>query len=516
MIRFALLLLIALALPHQAVAHAMLLESEPADGDILAAPPGRIALRFNEPVVPVSLRVVDADGATLLGPGGARASGEAGIAIDIPQALPVGRYVVAYRVVSADTHPVAGSFVFAVGLEAADAALPEADTGDPARDLFWSGVSAAIRSLRDLALAVGCGGLAFIALFAPPDVARLRRRLGVVAILAALVTVVGAGVAGARVALAPDLWDMAVWKLGFATSAGTAACAILAGVAATLLPLRVAPLLGQVLIAAGTALTGHAATGEPRWLVGTAQTLHSLAALVWIGAFVPLLRGAARWPRAELARIGRAFSTIGIVCVILIVSAGTALVATRLASPAELLSTDYGVVVAIKAGLFVVLLALAADNRFNALPANPARFRRNVAMELGLAVLLLVVTARLSHTPPHAPDLHAGHTTARSGPAVALVREGTVLTLAISGRRLDIYLADSGGAPINPMEIEVELALPTNGIAGLRRKLVRGGPGQFALDEPSLAIPGLWRIEIGVLVNDFRKLIYETELRVGP
>jgi len=137
-------------------------------------------------------------------------------------------------------------------------------------------------------------------------------------------------------------------------------------------------------------------------------------------------------------------------------------------------------------------------------------------MELGLAVLLLVVTARLSHTPPHSPDLHAGHAMARSGPAVALVREGTVLTLGVSGRRLDIYLADSGGAPIDPMEIEVALALPTNGIAGLRRKLVRGGPGQFALDEQSLAISGLWRIEIGVLVNDFRKLIYETELRVGP
>jgi copper transport protein len=99
---------------------------------------------------------------------------------------------------------------------------------------------------------------------------------------------------------------------------------------------------------------------------------------------------------------------------------------------------------------------------------------------------------------------------------VALVRDGTVLTLGISGGRLDIYLADAGGAPLDPMEIDVELASPANGIAGLRRKLARGGPGQFGLNEPSLAIPGLWRIEIGVLVSDFRKVMYETELRVGP
>jgi copper transport protein len=516
LIRFVLLLLIALALPQQAAAHAMLLASEPADGDILAAPPGRIVLGFNEPVVPVAVRIVDADGATILGPGGARATGAAEISIDIPAPLPAGRYVVAYRVVSADTHPVAGSFVFAVGLEAADAALPEAETGDLARDLFWSGLSAAIRSLRDLALAVGCGGLGFLALFAPPDSTRLRCRLAIVALFAALATAAGVGIAGARVALAPDLWDIAVWQLGFATSAGTTAYAILIGIAVTLLPARIAPLLGLLAIATGTALTGHAATGEPRWLVTTAQTLHSLAALAWIGAFVPLFHGTARWPRSELASIGRKFSPVGIVCVVLILAAGTVLAATRLTEPADLFATDYGIVIAIKAGLFVVLLTLAADNRLNALPANPARFRRNVALELAVAVLLLVVTARLSHTPPHSPDLHAGHAVARSGPAVALVRDGNVLTLAVTGDRLDIYLADAGGAPLDPLEVEVELALPANGIAGLRRKLVRDGPGQFGLREASLSIPGRWQIGIGVLVSDFRKVTYETELRVGP
>lgn len=37
------------------------------------------------------------------------------MAFDLPAPLADGRYVVSCRVVSADTHPVAGSFVFAVG-----------------------------------------------------------------------------------------------------------------------------------------------------------------------------------------------------------------------------------------------------------------------------------------------------------------------------------------------------------------------------------------------------------------
>lgn len=42
--------------------HAVLLETTPPDGALLAASPRAVALRFNEPVAPVALRLFDSSG----------------------------------------------------------------------------------------------------------------------------------------------------------------------------------------------------------------------------------------------------------------------------------------------------------------------------------------------------------------------------------------------------------------------------------------------------------------------
>src|SRR5690606_13455763 len=51
---------------RSAAAHAVLLESVPADGAALATAPAAIVLRFNEPVAPVLLRLLGPDGTTTL------------------------------------------------------------------------------------------------------------------------------------------------------------------------------------------------------------------------------------------------------------------------------------------------------------------------------------------------------------------------------------------------------------------------------------------------------------------
>jgi copper transport protein len=59
----AMLLTILLAAASEgAHAHAVLLESRPADGAVLESAPDRVTLRFNEPVRVVSLRLIDERG----------------------------------------------------------------------------------------------------------------------------------------------------------------------------------------------------------------------------------------------------------------------------------------------------------------------------------------------------------------------------------------------------------------------------------------------------------------------
>ena len=64
-----LLLLLLVTLPRLASAHAVLLDAMPADGSRVDAPPSMVMLHFNEPVVPIEVRLVDANGHTIAGPG---------------------------------------------------------------------------------------------------------------------------------------------------------------------------------------------------------------------------------------------------------------------------------------------------------------------------------------------------------------------------------------------------------------------------------------------------------------
>lgn len=94
-------------------AHAVLESSNPADGASVRAAPRRVTLTFGEAVDAGFAKV------TVLGPDG-RSHWEAGPARGIGERVtaplrelgPAGRYVIEYRVLSADGHPVSGSVSF--------------------------------------------------------------------------------------------------------------------------------------------------------------------------------------------------------------------------------------------------------------------------------------------------------------------------------------------------------------------------------------------------------------------
>src|SRR5689334_5736658 len=118
---FAMRLLIALVLlltsalfGRDAFAHAVLLGTSPDNGATLATAPREIVLRFNEPVSPISLTIVGRGGQAAI-PSGAIASRNEEVHAAMPGDLQPGSYIVSYRVVSADSHPISGSFLFAVG-----------------------------------------------------------------------------------------------------------------------------------------------------------------------------------------------------------------------------------------------------------------------------------------------------------------------------------------------------------------------------------------------------------------
>lgn len=138
-----------------ASAHAALTGADPQDGSVLKTAPRQVTLTFTE-----SIGLLD-DSFRVLDPGNRRVhTGDPGHAdgrsdtarVTLPKGLGTGTFTVAWRVVSADSHPVSGAFTFSIGKPSASVAPVPVD---PAGDT----VSA---TLYDIARYVAYGGLALL------------------------------------------------------------------------------------------------------------------------------------------------------------------------------------------------------------------------------------------------------------------------------------------------------------------------------------------------------------------
>jgi copper transport protein len=359
-----------------ASAHAALRSTDPADGSVVKSAPRSITLTFTESIALLddSFRVLDPDNKRVEVGKAGHADGRADTArITLPKKLGTGTFTVAWRVVSADSHPVAGAFTFSVGKASPTmAALPDTATDNPATDgLYNIG-----RYLAYLAAALLIGAAAFVAVCRPPDARPLRRPL----------LVGGWTLAGSTLFLlllrAPyesgsgpaDALDPSGLSRTLDSRPGLALVArlVLLAAAAVLLlrqrgrgePSRAVLVTGAVL-AVGLALTWaaaeHASAGIQVPAAMTSSVLHLLAMAVWLGGLTALLL---LLPRASVpARVVNRFSQVAGVSVTVLVVTGVYQSWRGLGSVSALTDTTYGRVLLAKLGAVLLLLAAGAWSR---------------------------------------------------------------------------------------------------------------------------------------------------------
>jgi len=421
----------------RALFHATLLRSTPAANSHVAKLPETIRLVFSEQIVPELSHV------TLIGPDA--------IAVVLPVATdphdvhtlvgrvgpsPAGRYKVIWHVLSADGHPVGGTFEFTVDAgsngaiarvraiaTASSSTSPivnstaaETDTSSAmASPTEAKSVPVAASVLRGLGLGAMMASVGLL-FFALTD--RNRRNLVPSAMVVRLTTV-------SAVLLVAH---MLAWLSDISQTGGIGDAFIAAALRSTPGRLEAFRVIMAVLALWAVALARHAkiglffgvgclvvsgAIGHPAAIYPLlsipSKIVHLLAGAIWLGGLIWLVTVIHR-EDVDFPVEARRVSSTALVCVIAILLSGVLQTGLFLNTPGDLIHSGYGRLALIKMAGLAVLIGLGAFNRFLLLPAVEASsirpaLSRTVRQEIAIVIILIVIGGFLAYVPtPPAPQ----------------------------------------------------------------------------------------------------------------
>jgi len=103
--------------------------------------------------------------------------------------------------------------------------------------------------------------------------------------------------------------------------------------------------------------------------------------------------------------------------------------------------------------------------------------------------------------------------------ATAMVKGRQAVVVVTPARpgpnRVEVHVMQPDGAPLPAKEVAVQVALPSAGIEPIERRLASVEPGVYAADGVELPTAGAWAVRLDVLVSDFEKAVFRTEVPVG-
>lgn len=530
-----------------ASAHATLVGTDPAEGSVLTSVPDVVTFTFDEPVsLPGAdaVQVFDATGEPVESDSSSR---DEVVTTDLPDTLDDGSYVIVWRAISADGHPIAGSLTFAVGAPSPQVAAPQVPDADPA----------AVRNALSVVQALSYAGLllaAGLVLFWAWAVrgvrldAAVRERVLKVAWSATGVALV------AGIALVPLTGayqqGLPLDRLGESAAVDLS----LVGDDLVVLGLQAVGLLAALVLVArdggsahraavgaaavaalSPALVGHTRAIEPVWLLVATDLLHLAAGATWFGGLVGLalvlkaLAGRERDAALVLVR----FSAVAAGLLGLLAVTGSLMGWRILGGWAPLLDTTYGRLLLVKVGVAAVVAAVAGFNRWRLLPSAAGsrvaghgarrtavlRVRDAVRVEAVLLVVLLGVTGFLTNQSPREAPTDRAPVASRVAVGVLEQETGTKALATMSPRTtgpntVTVQLQDQTGEPFTGFaEPTVTVRSADDTVDLGEQPVVPTDAGTYVV-ETVIPSPGTWVVQVSLRTSEFDNPVTTIEFEV--
>jgi copper transport protein len=537
-----------LLLPQSVRAHAVLVEANPAAGSVLDESPAQVVLLFNERLERqfFSLEVRNDRGSVINREKAEMSEDQRQISLALPH-LGRGVYTVSYRVLSADGHPVSGSYVFSVG-EPIPANAPADGSpsisghahhhGDPygagfdARQTFI--LTARVWYYFSLLLAAGLvlWKNMLPASHAPGERLGASRLFFQRSLMLSWIAVIGF-----QIPVLVDGLDRNGMIDLFTSSIGIIWLIQLALVSGSFLILnrhRMSDWLWVLAVLIVEAMNGHAAAARQALASVAADFAHLAAAAVWVGGLYVIVF-LYRKQKQERSEALRRFARAAWISMLVLVVSGAAVTLLFLPDLSYLTYTMWGKLLLAKVGLVAAVAVVAALIRWFIMPRRTERAGAWMAVDLSLAAAIVVIAGIFSYMSPLPANkpLH-WHV---MGAEAHMTAEITPNAPGVNKFRLKVWLPEGDGEPK-----KVQFLLhPDNGsggsTGGSAGGLSRGSaplqvpvvplpdpdqpydfPGfdryDYEAEGPYLPYPGKWKLEIRVTDARDQEWVYEREIRV--
>jgi copper transport protein len=531
----------ALALPAGAWAHAALLRTVPAASVTVNGPPKSLSLVYSEPVEPkfAIVLVSDANGASQTAGPPARSASNPD-ELDVPlRRLREGWYLVFWRAISADGHPVRGAFTFAVGPNAGPAPQfvipPLSETAASpglviTRWLVFLSMMTAIglfvlriaiaRPLRAqpratavafaVSSAVALVAIPFYVLYATSEFA--RRPITAVGDLVPLmhVSAFGRGFLDLWLVLALFVLAAAIVLFLDRPERQRRSLAELAAIAGAALAASAALLVPGA--------SGHADQTSPRPLALLLDWLHLASGSLWLGGLIGILILWLSLPAIErvaaLAVCVPRFSNVALGSVAVLLGSGIWASVLHLPTLSSLWETSYGKTIILKALLLAGALVAGFLNLRRTTPAlrrdapSPAAIllRRLVTGEVLLLTAAVAAAAVLTSLAPPPKALAGLDASVHVGPGAVrktLRTNGYTLDVGVTPNRAAVPNAFSvrllrHDAPVRDARITARFTMLDMEMPAQEYALRQTSPGVYTHEAPALVMVGRWGVAFEV------------------
>jgi len=543
----------AVSSPGAASAHAYLIKTVPAASGVLDAPPPNVQLTYDEAVEPrfAIISVTNAAGRQeTTGPVTRSPANPDTLVVPLRPHLLEGWYLIYWRAISVDGHPVQGAFTYAVGPNPGPA--PEF----PVPSIAGSATSLRLliaRWVMFLSVMSAIGLFVFRVLIVRPafrrapgtSVTAVSRAFVIASVVGLVAIPVYLDIATAIDSLRSEFDVTALVPLFRVTSFGRGyvdmmACFALFCLAAwTALwldrPDRARRSIAEIvsttgaLLAAGAVLllpgsAGHAAQTSPRGISVALDWVHLSTGSLWLGGLIGLivlwLTVPASVRVSSLSVVVPRFSNVAFVSVLLLLGTGTWATVNHMPALDALWLTGYGVAILVKIGLLLTAMALAAGNLLRSKPrlqaaarrpelGEPAArlLRRLISGEAALLAAAVFAAAVLSSLAPPPPAF------ALQNSALATVGPGRVAeTVGRAGYTLQVLVSPNkaaapdsfalritkNGQPVRGADVTLTFNHTEMQMPQQEYQLTETQPGIYSRAAPALVMVGKWALSFQI------------------